>query len=423
MSELSLSDGDKIVFAGNSIYNQKMWAHYMAARFQLFNPSLHLRTIVIGHGGQTVNGYREVSASNRQYYPREVQSLDPTHVFLEFGHNDASDSKATYKANMTALINDFVVGKNNAIPILAGCNPKATGTGTPRIGEFDDANDEIITALGYGACNKLWQQCEAVWTNNANWTAIGGADDTHPGVGGNVALFYKTVTGFGWSTDISQAVIAGNTPSVTSQSHCTISNLAANAYGGVDFDRLDTRLPWAIDEAGRANAVSLYAGFANAQDFTTTVTGLTSGTYDIYIGGAYVASKTHTELAAGWNMSDLTTGPYFDQCQAVLAAIRDVHDVDRVTLAPNPSPREGVELYKSNIGVQYEDNGLRDAALKASVSTALSSIATYEAAVYTAKQPVARTFSLRRQGFGTPTPPAQRARGLKKAGSGGGGAF
>ena len=417
MADLPLSDNDSLVFAGDSIFNQKKWACYLAAYFQLRNPSLHLRTCVIGHGGSSIDSYRSLDIT-KDYHAKEVQSLDPDYVFIEFGHNGGY-TKAEHKSKMQALIETEVVGACGAIPVLVGCNPKATSTGTPIIGDFDDANQEIITALGYGYVNKLWQQCSAVWTNSANWSNIGGADSTHPGDGGNWALFYKTITGFGWSTSVSQAVIAGNTPSVTSNTNCTISNLVTNAYGGVDFDRLDTRLPWALDEVGRTAGTALYPAMIGAQDFTTTVTGLTSGTYDIYIGGVYVASKTHTELAAGWNMSDLTNGPYFDQGQAVLGAIRDVLDVDRTTLAANPTPREGVELYKSNAGVQYETNGLRGAALKSALSVSLASIASYEAAVYSAKQPVARTFSLRRQGFGTAPPPATRAKGFRRSSFGG----
>lgn len=399
MADLPLIDNDSIVFAGDSIVAQYKWSHYLSAYLHLRNPSLHLRTVVIGHGGSPVDNFREISAANRQYYPKECQSLDPTYVFIEFGHNDASDSKATYKSNMTALVNDFVIGKNSAVPVFIGCNPKATVTGTPRIGEFDDANQEIIDTLGFGYCNKLWQQLKDLFTNSANWAAIGGADDTHPGTGGNIAMFFQTILGFGWSVDVSQAVINGNNATLTSQSDCTISSISLNAFDGVDFTRLDNRLPWVIDEGGRADALLLYPNFANAQDYTLTVTGLPVGNYEINIDGELVASVSDAALAAGWNMSDLTTGPIFDQCQDVLNKIRDLQWINRTTLIPitPPPAREGVELYKSNAGVQY-GLGLRDEPLQEALSVSLANIAAKETIIHTAKQPIARSFSLRRIG-------------------------
>ncbi len=417
MSELSLADGDKVLFVGNSIFRQYKWAHYMAARLQLFNPAAHIRTVCIGQGGASVDSYRDSGDDTYEFYSKWVKSLEPTHVMMEFGHNEGGASEAAYKADMQALVEDLVDGYSGAIPLYAGCNPKATSTGANILKTYDDANEDLVSDLSMGFVSKTATLAETVWENSANWTAIGGADDKHPGNGGNGALFWLCVLGFDWSLDISQCVIAANTPAVTSDTNCTISSLATNAYGGVDFTRLDDRLPWAIDEAARANTVALYPDFANAQDFSTTLTGLTAGTYDIYIGGVFVVSKTHTEMAAGWNMSDLTTGPYFDQCQEVLGCVRDIHDVNRTTLATNPLPREGVELYKSNASTRYAA-GDRDLVLKAALSTSLASIASYEALLYTAKQPVARTFSFRRQGFGPPDPPAQRSRGIRRAGAG-----
>ena len=45
------------------------------------------------------------------------------------------------------------------------------------------------------------------------------------------------------------------------------------------------------------------------------------------IDGVDVADVTNTDLAAGWNMADLTVGPVWQQGQTVLQRIRDMQGV------------------------------------------------------------------------------------------------
>jgi hypothetical protein len=55
--------------------------------------------------------------------------------------------------------------------------------------------------------------------------------------------------------------------------------------------------------------------------FMLTVTGLKGEKYDVAIDGTRVATVTAQQLAAGWNMSELTDGPIAKQCGDVLVLI------------------------------------------------------------------------------------------------------
>lgn len=415
MADLTLTDGMRLLMIGDSIFDQKKWTHYLAAFLHGQNPSLHLSILTLARGGTSIGSWLDSGNPAYEEYNKRAMALEPDYVFIEFGHNDGADT-TVYQTRMQNLVDNYIIGISSATPVFLGCNPQANTTGKPVIGQFDDINVAIAQAATPDyAYSPLWHDLLSVWTNSANWTAIGGVDVIHPGTAGNIAMAYKSILGLGWTTSVSQAVINGGAPSVTSNANCTISSLTSNSYGGVDFSRLDTKLPWAIDEAGRANALTLYSGITGFQDFSTTVTGLAAGTYDIYIDGVLVSSQTNTALSSGWNMADLTSGPYFDQCQEILGRIRDLHDVNRSTLGANPTPREGMELYKSNASYAYYNLGYRGPAVITYCATALASIASYDALLHTAKQPVTRSFSLRRQGFGAASSLVPRINKLRRS--------
>ena len=191
-------------------------------------------------------------------------------------------------------------------------------------------------------------------------------NDDHTGMSGNIAFAWTLITGLGWSSDVSQAVIDGNAATLTSQNSCTVTGVSANANGGVDFTRLDSRLPWAIDEAGRAGAVFLYPAIQGWQNYSLTVTGLNAGNYDVLCDGELIAITTDVALAAGWNMADLTCGPVWRQGQEVLGRIRDMHCRSRTyPFAPLPTSigKIGVEKYRGAVDNGYQTLGLSGAAL------------------------------------------------------------
>jgi hypothetical protein len=230
---------------------------------------------------------------------------------------------------------------------------------------------------------------------------------------------YTVIDNLGWGTDVSACTINGSAGTLTSSTDCTISNLATNAYSGVDFDRLDNRLPWAIDEDGgrtREEATRMIPAMAGWQSYTLTITGLSAGTYDIYIEGVLVASVTHTTLSGGWNMADLTTGPVFDKCQETLGCIRDLQGIGRETLSAT-SPNSGMVRWQSNANVEYVTNGLRDAALVSAMASHQTHLDGLMAAVHSAAQPETLTFSVRLQGAGG-APAANNRNSTRRKGTG-----
>lgn len=282
-----------------------------------------------------------------------------------------------------------------------------------------------LTATEGGAAVDITSTGSGTHRISRNWAALQypgtqGTPATHHGTAGHYMDAYTCIDNLGFGKDVSAAALAYNagSPTLTSNTDCTIGSIAGNAYDGVNFTRLDARLPMAIDEDGgrtRAEAIRMIPAMDGWQTYTLTVTGLTSGTYDVYIDGSVVASVSHSTLAAGWNMSELTQGPAWSKGQETLGCLRDLQGIDRTTLA-GKSPNSGMIRWASNANVAYEDNGDRDAALVTSMASHQAHLDTLMAAVHAAAQPATLTFSLRRQGAGAAsTAPSRTNRGRRAA--------
>lgn len=214
------------------------------------------------------------------------------------------------------------------------------------------------------------------------------------------------LTTLDWGGDVFEIVLTA-AGAETSADHCTSSNRTTNAFGGIDFDLLPARLPWAYDRGANnrtyTDAVSLVPEFAGWQTAIIKITGLSSGTYDIYMDGGIVASVSHTDLNAGWNVSDLTLGPIYDKCSAILPLIRAQLGVQNQTgdfappLNTALSPLKGMEKFVSAASARF-NAGDRDAVLAAAVADERDLIDALDADIHTAATPETIAVSVRRQG-------------------------
>ncbi len=388
--ELPLMDGTRIVYVGDSITDAKRWTHYLSAYFALMFPQYSLKQETEGRGGTNLRELYTTANSGPRYpktvYPYQSQATNMI-VFLAYGFNNSGPTNQYYD-DLLYVSTNCVIGSNSALPVLVSEHPinEADGGGAI-LGSYSDMISSMATNNNWPWADR-WRFLTNIWEHNT----IDGADTTHPGPGGHAMIAYSTIKLLGLETNVSSAVINGSSIAITSTNHCVISSLSA-ITDGISFVRLDDRLPWAIDEAGRTLAESLLPEIATFQNYGLTVSGLASGTYDIKIDGSLVATATHTALAAGVNMSTWHQGPIHNQLQEVLGRIRDCHWVDRTTLVARPNPAQGVQKYKSNAGAYYNPTNT-PAQYFALMAPALTQIQDFDALIHTAAQPVARTFTI-----------------------------
>ena len=407
--DLPLSDGDRIVIEGDSGADAKKWSCYLADYLILMNPSLNLHIQVLARGGTAVESALDDPTGYHGYdeYHKLTASMQPRYVFVNYGVN-GGDTTDQFIAAMTDLTDNYVVAGNNAIPIMIGPQPLPRRDGPAHAVASMRMRETTLAAIRGWQKARIWHDLLSIWTNPDNWPLLSETGDVHPDTSGHILIAHSIIKMLGFSTVVAKSTIKASNRTVTSQTNCTVSNVTANANGGIDFDRLDTKLPWTVDDTqdGYNKAVIMRPEVANWQDYSIKVTKLSAGTYDILCDGTQIGSTiSATTLGAGWNMADLHTGPVYAQVQEVLGRIRDMLGVDRVTLANVGPPWRGVYKYKSNAGAYYGD-GQRGATLLASLQPAITEVNNYDALIHTAAQPVTRHYSIRLSGSPSPTPTA-----------------
>ena len=400
-ADLDLVSGDRIVFAGDSITDAKGWTHYLSSYLILRNPDKLLHIQTEGRGGTTVQNYLAPDGGDITYqqYPKMVLPYQPKYVFTMFGHNGSATPEG-HRAHYEDLIANYirsgagVDGYSGARPILIGPHPKANSDGKPILGAYEDQLAAIAAAGDY-PFSATWHSLKPAWTDPEKRPAIGGSDDVHPARGGHIAIAYTVAKNLGWSSKVSSSDLDAVALKVNLTEDCVIRDLSGNSFGGIDFTRMDSRLPWAIDESGRSDALTILPEIRGWQKYLLTIRGLSKGTYEVWIDDEMVAQATDTQFLQGWNMADLTRGPVWSQCQEVLNLIRDMHGVDRVTLTRKGPPWQGVETYKSAVKAAYQTDGLRGQELIDSQAWTLKLIADLDAKIHLAAQPKNRRYSIR----------------------------
>lgn len=404
-SNLGLEPGDLVVMAGDSITSAQRYSNYIAAWFALNYPEGNYVVPTLARSGSSTGSWYN------EEYEKRVYALDPDVVFLMLGHNDGSDAVA--QANGTQLISDkWIVGGTPAVPVLLGAHPASNTNGKPVLELFNKNYETIGTANSY-LYARNWDRLAPTWIadfNNNHPHLVGGVDGVHPGAAGHILIAWSCLKELGVVDGerlISSATINAAAASITTSSDCKIFSVSTNAYSGVDFDRLDDRLPWAIDESGRADAEKLIPGSTTWQDYLFKVTNLAAGEYEIYCGGVLVTRATNSELASGINLSGCTEGPVWAQGQETLRQIRLFQGIDPVSLVRTGPPWTGVENYLSVANNEYTNKGLRGAALKDKMGNWRTILANMNKRVTDAAQPVTRSWSIR---LGAPSDPADISR-------------
>ena len=115
-----LHSGDRVVFYGDSITEQRLYTRYVQQYVRVRHPDWDLRFWNAGWGGDTAEGARARLA-------RDVLPLKPTVVTLFFGMNDggyrAPDEgvRTRYRAAMDGLVQDLVARGVRVVVFGPGC--------------------------------------------------------------------------------------------------------------------------------------------------------------------------------------------------------------------------------------------------------------------------------------------------------------
>ncbi len=328
-AEPPLKAGDRVVFLGDSITEQRIHTRYVMNYFTLRYPGLDVTFRNAGWGGDTANG-------GLGRVQRDVLSQKPTVVTICFGMNDGGYSAFNqggfdnFMKGMTGLVAELKKANARVILLGPGCiDPDQQ----PRLKE-QNYND---TLGRYSAgCKELAEKEKVEYiclhdimldaqtkakAKDPKYTMI--PDSVHPSDPGQAVMAYAILKALGCKDQASGLEIDAAASKPTPD-RCKIDDLKV-ADDSVTFTRTDEALPTALDPDA-ASSVEFFPFTQDLNQYNFKVAGLKAGKWKLAVEGIDVGAFSEKDLAAGVNLATLP-GPWQKLGEQVNAASRDQENV------------------------------------------------------------------------------------------------
>ncbi len=357
--DFTLCSGDRVVFLGDSITEQRLYTTYLEAYWLTRYPTYKLVFRNVGWGGDTswlrkryVTDENVLFAATPEVQQalvekavaaglgRDVLPLKPTVVTINFGMNDHS-----YQPFRQDICNAYVRSQTQLVKTLKASGARVTLI-TPQpleerrpdpnqdarnlsLRKFADALKNVSVAEGVTFADQFDPYMALMLKARAGnpHISIGGGDVIHPGPAGQLIMAWSILKGLGMPSLVSQVALDVTRPQekvgVTAQ-NAKVSNITW-AKGVLSFERLDGALPMPVDERAEPGLAHIPL-LAELNRYELVVTGLKAEYYDVQIDGESVCVVTREELSKGWNMA-MTPGPVLRQSQELLQAVFRKNDL------------------------------------------------------------------------------------------------
>lgn len=344
--EFFIHDGDRVVFLGDSITQQRLYTTYIEAYALTRYPSWKLSFRNVGWGGDTSwlrQRYRmdetllfasdetgQTEMINRAVgsgLQRDVLPLKPTVVTVNFGMNDHR-----YEAFRPDIFRAYVRAQAEIARVLTAHGARVAFL-TPQpiedkrvdpdqdvrnqsLRKFSDGLRDVAARTNARFVDEFDPYLAAMMASRS--AMIGRGDAVHPGPAGHTIMAWAILKGLGATPLVSAATLDAQAGRVESVRACMIDRVKSE-NGTLAFDRLDEALPMPID-AQADSALSLVPVLKDLNVYELKITGLPAGQYTVRIDGETVATVAAGELADGWNLAR-TAGPVTEQAQNVLSLV------------------------------------------------------------------------------------------------------
>jgi lysophospholipase L1-like esterase len=342
-------DGDTpAVFLGDSITEQKQYTTlietYTLTRF----PTLKITFRNAGWGGDT--SWLSQRGDFDTGLQRDVLSLKPKSVTIDFGMNDARGGDGTYAKYLestTKLVKD--IEKSGARIALITPSPEEryelTGpAGSPynlMLKKYSDGlkvvadNEKVLFIdqytpfVGYiEAGRKAGVLSTSVPMGDPSIVRLTN-EGVHPNWGGHLIMATVILQGLHAPADVSSVTIDAGGHSIIAAQGCSVDWQTVADVGVVQFKRTDEALPWPIPVDPRIDTVLKIPGFDPAQAlnrYGLTVSGLKEANYVLFIDNDKIDTYSSADLAKGINLGFVPKGPIYEQGQQLLKAVMAKND-------------------------------------------------------------------------------------------------
>lgn len=347
-TDFALKDGDRIVFYGDSITDQRQYTvfveDYAVTRF----PKRNLRFIHSGWGGDRVSGGGGGPVEVR--VARDVVPYRPTVITIMLGMNDGA-----YRPFDEAIFEKYATGYRHLLDLIKGPLPKARLTliqpspydDVTKAPGFPDGYNGVLIRYGAFVKEQATERKAGVADLNtevvamlvkANATDPAAAkniipDRVHPASAGHLIMAASLLKAWGAPSLISKIVIDGGatpqtTPKTTQTERAKIENLTRTADSGLSWTAIEEALPFPLDLQDKTLELAV-----NSSDFVASlnqeilqVTNLTAPRYALQIDDTPVGEFSREEWAAGINLATRPT-PMLAQSLNVHQLTRNHNDI------------------------------------------------------------------------------------------------
>ena len=307
-----LKAGDRLVFLGDSITEQKVHTRYVMNYFTLRYPGLDVTFRNAGVSGDTAPG-------GLGRLQRDVLGLKPTVVTICFGMNDGGYSAFdqgrydNFMKGMTGLVAELKKANARVILLGPGCvdpdrrPPLKEQNYNDTLSKYSKGCKELAEKekVDYFDLHDLMIDVQTkAKAKDPKFTMIG--DSVHPDPSGQAVMAYAILKALGCKDQASGLEIDAAASKATPD-RCKVDDLKV-ADGSITFTRSDEALPTAMD-AGAASTLEFFPFTQDLNQYNFKVTGLKAGKWKLAVEGIDVGTFSEKDLAAGVNLATLP-GPW-----------------------------------------------------------------------------------------------------------------
>ncbi len=328
-----LKDGDRVVFYGDSITDQRLYTTFTETFVLTRFPQMKVEFVHSGWGGDRVSGGGGGPIEVR--LNRDVIIHRPSVITIMLGMNDGR-----YRALDQDIFNTYSSGYDKMIQMLRAALPSVRMT-LIQPSPYDDVTRDPSFEGGYNAVLVRYGQfvretaqrlgLDTADLNSPIVAALQKAkatdpalaqrivpDRVHPAAPGHLLMAGALLRAWNAPGTVSSVEIDAASGRVTRTENCTVTDLGTG--DALSWTQVDRALPMPLDLKDPVSALAIKSSdFVQALDQQPLkVTGLRGSDYVLLIDGDEVGTYSKEALAEGVNLATLPT-PMARQAAAVHA--------------------------------------------------------------------------------------------------------
>lgn len=331
--KFSLKDGDRLVFYGDSITDQRLYTTFIETYVVTRFPRLKVWFVHSGVGGDRVTGGWAGPIDVR--LPRDVIAYKPTVMTIMLGMNDAS-----YRGWDDAIFKTYATGYQHIIDTMKHALPGIRITvvqpspydDVTRPPNIDDGYNAVL--IRYGQFVKELGEREHLLVADLNAPVVSMLekakaadaelakkiieDRVHPGPGGHLIMAEALLKAWNAPATVASVEIDAAAQRVAHSENAKVASLEAGSSLSWTEDDDALPLPLPLEKDFKDVGLAIHSSdFVQALDQEPLkVTGLTAARYVLKIDGEKVGDYTREQLAQGINLA-LESTPMIKQASRV----------------------------------------------------------------------------------------------------------